>query len=295
METWLLFVVVAQFLNAVVVLVDKHVVTERMSRPASYAFFVSLMSIAVVGMIPFVQIHRPDKTTIIFSLLAAFTYIEAIIYLYKVLRRSRDASDVIPVAGAVTAISTFIFSFFILGEFLPSTFLIGSIFLVVGTLLISHFHFNRTNLIRIIISGLLLGLSSVFIKILFNHTSFADGFFWSRMANVVAAVTLLLVPGNFKYIAHDFHHSTGGTKGMILLNKIVAGIAAILVLYSIKLSNASVVNALSGLQYVFLLLFAFFFSKDLAGYFSHARHSHEVAHKIFSTSLIIIGFAIFFI
>ncbi len=124
---WLLLVLFAQLLNAVVVLIDKYLVTEKIPHSVVYAFFVGVMSSVVVLFIPTGQIFVPSATVVILSFLSGFTYIQAIVYLYKALRRTHDASDVIPVVGASTAISTFVFSYFILSELLPGSFLIASV------------------------------------------------------------------------------------------------------------------------------------------------------------------------
>lgn len=292
---WLILVVFAQLLNAFVVLADKYLVTKKIPHSTVYAFFVGIMSLVVIVLIPTGQISIPSWSLILFSLLSGFTYIQAIVYLYKALRRSNDASDVIPVVGATTAISTFIFSFFILKELLPSSFLFASIFLIIGTLLISHFSFNPKILFYIVASGICLGLSSVFIKIVLSDTSFLNGFFWSRIGNVFGALTLFLWPNNFRLIDESLQHSSSHTKFMVVLNKVLAGVAAILVLYTIKLSSASLVNALVGLQYVFLLLLGLLFGRKYSEFVYNPKHSFEIFHKIISISFIITGFVLLFI
>ncbi len=292
--SWLFLVLFAQLLNAVVVLIDKYLVTEKIPHSVVYAFFVGLMSSIVLLFIPTGQIFIPSFRILAFSLLSGFTYIQAIVYLYKALRRSHDASDVIPVVGASTAISTFVFSFFILKELLPGSFLIASVFLVIGTLLISHFSFKPKILFYIVASGLCLGLSSVFVKIVLAGTPFLNGFFWTRIGNVFGALMLFFWPNNFRLIDEAFQKTSTGTKQMIVFNKVLAGIAAILVLYAIKLSSASLVNALVGLQYVFLLLFAFFLGKKFAPYMYKKKASHELIHKTVAVSLIVFGFFLFF-
>ncbi len=292
---WLFLVVFSQLLNAVVVLIDKYLVTEKIPHSTVYSFFVGIMSGVVVLLIPTGQIFLPGTRIIVLSLLAGFTYIQAIVYLYKALRRSPDAADVIPVVGATTAISTFIFSFFILGELLPKSFLIASVFLIIGTLLISHFSFKPKIIFYILASGLFLGISSVFTKLALVGGPFINGFFWTRIGNVFGALTLFFWPENYRLIDESFQGTSSGTKAMIGINKIIAGVAAVLVLYAIKLSSASLVNALAGLQYVFLLLFTIIFGKKFSAYMYSHKHDHEVIHKTIAISFIVAGFFIFFI
>ncbi|MDD4988918.1 MAG: hypothetical protein PHV42_00635 [Candidatus Pacebacteria bacterium] len=292
---WIFLVVFAQLLNAVVVVVDKYLVTKKIPHSTVYAFFIGIMSAVVIVLIPTGQIVIPSTRILILSLLSGFTYIQAIVYLYKALRRHHDAADVIPVAGATTAISTFIFSFFILREILPTWFLFASILLIVGTLLTSHFSFKPKVFFFIIASGVCLGLSSVFVKMVLTDTTFINGFFWSRIGNTFGALVLFFWPNNFRLIDESLRQSSSRTKLVLVFNKILAGVAAVLILYTIKLSSASLVNALVGLQYVFLVLFGFFLGKKFSDYVYSPKHSYEVFHKIVSVAFIVSGFVLLFI
>ncbi len=292
---WLLLVVFAQLLNAVVVLFDKYLVTKRFPHSVVYAFFVGVMSSVVLVLVPSGKIFIPSTKILIFSLLCGFTYIQAIVYLYKALRRTKDPSDVIPVVGAATAISTFILSYVFLKELLPSSFVLASIFLVLGTLLTSHFTFKPRIFFYIFASGIFLGISSVLVKVVLSDTTFVNGFFWTRIGNLFGALTLFFWPNNLRLIREGFKSSTSGTKLLVVSNKVLAGVAAALLLYTIKLSSASVVNALVGLQYVFLLLFGFFFGKKFSEFVYNPKHSYEVFHKLISVSFIVAGFFLLFL
>ena len=140
------------------------------------------------------------------------------------------------------------------------------------------------------------GLSSVFVKIIFTKTDFLDGFFWSRMANVAGALMLLAWPGNFRAIKDSVFGSSRSTKSLILANKALAGVAFLLILLAIKLGEVSLVNAMSGMQFVFLLLFAVLFTKKMPQFFSETVHRHDVLwHKFISTMFIVIGFFLLFL
>ncbi|MDD5068391.1 MAG: EamA family transporter [Candidatus Pacebacteria bacterium] len=292
---WILLVVCAELLNALVVLFDKYLVTKKFPHSVVYAFFVGALSSIVLVLIPTGKIFFPSTKITILALLSGVTYIQAIVYLYKALRRVKDPADVVPVVGAAIAISTFIFSFFILKESLPSSFLLSSFFLILGTLLTSHFSFKPKIFFYIFASGLALGLSSVFVKIVLADTTFINGFFWSRIGNVFGALTLFFWPNNLRLIKEGFRQSSSGTKAMVVLGKVLAGVAAVLILYTIKLSSASLVNALVGLQYVFLLLFGFLFGKRFSEFVYSPKYSYEIFHKVISVSFIVAGFMLLFI
>ncbi len=300
---WIYLVIIAQFISAAVVLIDKYLVGSKTDShgsapaggPAVYTFYVSILSGVVLVILPFGWVLLPTLSVILISLAVAFSYIFSILFLYNSLKTS-DASDVAPVMGAISALSTLFFSFIILKNSLPHNFMIGFLYLIAGTFLMSHFRFDKKSSIYVILAGLLFGLSSVFTKMIFNQTTFVNGFFWSRMANVLAAVTLLLWPANLKAIVQNLKYSTKETKFLVIGNKALAGLAFLLILGAIKLGEVSVVNALGGIQFVFLLLLAFIFTYKMPEHFHEAVHrERNLIKKITASSLIIIGLYLLFI
>ncbi|OGN05088.1 MAG: hypothetical protein A2831_00195 [Candidatus Yanofskybacteria bacterium RIFCSPHIGHO2_01_FULL_44_17] len=292
--SWIYLALFAQVLSGLVILLDKFLVSSKaVSRPVVYAFYVGIMSGAVVVYFPLVS--WPTFRVIELSFVIALTYIFSILFLYKSLKIS-DASDVAPVMGAVSALSTFLFSLWLLKDALPGNFLIGFVFLVAGMFLMSRLRFSKSSTSYVILAGILFGISSVFVKIIFRETTFWDGFFWSRMANVAGAFMLLLWPGNFTAVIKNFKESRAKTKLLVVANKALAGLAFLFVLLAIRMGDVSLVNAIGGMQFVFVLLFAFILTKKIPGHFSENVHEGNVfLHKFVSTMLIVVGFFMLFI
>ncbi len=293
---WLYLALGASFLNAIVVLIDKYLlVSPAVGKPAVYAFYVGSLSAAALLLLPFGVVLSPTASIIELSLVIAFSYIFSILFLYKSLKLC-DASDVAPAVGAVSAVSTFIFGSLILRSQLPANFTPAFILLVIGTLLMSHLRFARNSTIFVILAGVLFGLSSVFLKMMFVSTTFWNGFFWSRLANVLGAMTLLLWPANVKAVFHNLKSSSFGAKFTVVFNKGLAGFAFLMFLGAVSLGEVSLVNALSGVQFVFLLFFAAIFAKRLPNFiFETAHHGRVVLHKTLATGLIIAGLLILFL
>lgn len=301
---WIFFVLLGQFLNAIVVIVDKHIVTAKVvSRPIVYTFYVSLLSIIAIFALPF-GVSVPSTVTIAASLLGALCYTFSIYLLYKSLQHT-DPSDTLPVIGGVSALTTFIASSLLLKEDLPHHFMVGFFVLVLGMVLISHFKFSRRAIYQLFGSGFFFGFSTVLVKLIFSNDTFINGFFWSRMANVLLALLMLLLPGMYKLVMGD-EKKTGQTRSkkkrkgyskvlLILSNKALAGAAFFCILLAIKHGNVSIINALAATQYIFLFIFALIWHKSFPGYFSPELHRHELVHKISATALIVLGFIILFI
>lgn len=294
--SWVVFVLIGQLLNTVVVLLDRYIVaSKKVASPAVYTFYVSLCSVFVVAMLPFGAVTIPTVTTMWLSLAAAASYIFSIYFLFTSLRTSAPF-EVVPVVGGVAALSTFFCSYLFLDQGLPSHFIPGFVILTLGMLLISHFDFNWRSLISLTVSGITFGLSTTLVKLLFLHDTFANGFFWSRMGNVAGALAMIIVvPGLLRHLHSDSNHSPRSGKYLIIVNKIIAGIAFLCILLAIKGGDVALVNALSAIQYVYLFMCALFFGSLFPEYLDRSIHKHEIVRKVSATALIVIGFFVLFL
>ncbi|MDP3696643.1 MAG: DMT family transporter, partial [Candidatus Taylorbacteria bacterium] len=299
---WIYFALLAQLINAGVVLLDKFLLTSKsVARPLVYVFYVSMLSGTAFLLLPFKLIFPrqlvfwPTGPVIWLSLTIGLAFTLSIYFLYNALS-SADASDVAPVVGAVSALATLLFSFLLLGGVLTGNFLLGFVFLTAGTALMSYFRFNRRIIGYVLLAGIFFALSAVTVKMLFNITSFWNGFFWSRLGNVAVALPLLLWPANRKIFRHNFQVSTLQTKFLVLASKFAAGIAFLLILTAISFGNVALVNALVGTQFIFLLLFALIFTKRFPGYFYETVHHHvAIIQKVLATLLIVAGYFLLFV
>ncbi len=311
--SWILLAVVAQCINAGVALVDKYIVTSEkvLPQPFVYAFYTCILAglwivLFLVGILPvpffqtiampsLLHVEYPNLIVANLSLFSAYTFFIALVALYTALK-SADASDVIPVVGAVSAMVSFGLSHFFLGARLTPNFIIGLLLLSAGTLLVSHLRFTWKTALTSILAGLFFAIHYVTIKGLFNETSFDNGFFWSRMAFFVVAASMLLVPGWLEKIRTQTKATTRHSGVLVLANKFLAGIGSILILKATALGSVSVVQALGGLQFVFILLLTLFFGhrtpKECG---ENIRNVREIYHKIAFVALITIGFFVLFI
>lgn len=293
MYIWIFIVLIAQFMNAIVVLLDKYVI-RQVSQPVVYAFAVGILSVIPIVLVPFGVVDAPSAIIVLNALAAGCAFIVSVVLLYRALAIS-DTSDVAPVMGGAAALSTLVFSLLVLRDTLPESFFLGFTLLVIGTFLVSHYRLSYRSLTYAVVAGILFGLSSVLIKNMFIVTTFLDAFFWSRMGNVFAAL-LLLIPGESRHaIMHDVTHQKPQLALLIIGNKALTGTAVFLTLVAINLGNVSLVSALAGLQFVFLLLFAVAAGKRFPQYFPHETHQHALIPKILAVFFILAGFFTLFI
>jgi drug/metabolite transporter (DMT)-like permease len=307
---WILLATAGQFLNALVAILDKYIVTDEniLPRPFVYAFYSCLITgfwvvIYLLGFIPglsdlgaptFKNVQSPTIQVVGMSFLAAYTFFMALVSMYDGLKKA-DASDVMPVIGAVAAVSSFGMSFLFLGTQLTPNFIWGIALLTVGTLLVSQMHFTKTVILQTIHSGIFFALHYIAMKGLFLETSFDDGFFWSRISFVVFALSLLLVPSYFAKITQQTQKTTKKGGILVLTAKVFAGIAAFMLLKATDIGDVTVVQALDGLKYVFIIVISLMFGKFIPVAAGENKHDTQtIMRKVLYVLVISIGFVMLF-
>ena len=308
MELWLWLVVVAQLFLAGAALIDKYVVSSETTvlRPFTYTFWISILAsgsmliylfswlpIPIAGLeIPsFANIQAPTLTVFALAVTAAYAFFTALLSMFTALKTA-DASDVVPVIGAMSAVFTFLLSYFFLGNTLSPNFFIGFIFLVIGTLLVSTFRLSSHNVLSVMHAGVMFGLHYVCIKALFLETNFDTAFFWSRLAIVGIALSMLLIPYYYQKVMIRTRRAKRKDGALLLSSKILGGFASILILKAIEFGDVSIVQALGGLQYLILLGFS-------ACCFNRTWGENvtlmDVIQKAIAIPLIVLGFFFLFI
>lgn len=308
---WILLAVAAQFISAIVALIDKHIVSDEKTfpKPFVYAFytclisgawvsvyFISLLPLPLQGLhIPsFENVLRPSLNVVALSFLSAYTFFTALTAMFSALK-DHDASDVIPVIGAVSALGSFGLGYFFLGTTLTPNFMLGIALLATGTLLVSRLRFPVKTALISFYSGLFFALHYVVLKGLFLQTSFDNGFFWSRVAFMFFALTLLMIPSYWERVREQTRSTSKPARFLILTNKVLAGVSTILVLKATDLGDVAVVQALGGLQFVFILLLGIFFSRKQTNVPIAEKYSRaDILQKAIFVAVISFGFLVLF-
>jgi drug/metabolite transporter (DMT)-like permease len=308
---WILLAVGAQFLNAIVAIIDKHIVTNDriLPRPFVYAFYTCLIAglwviVYVIGLIPlpfewfhipsFANVSRPTLEVVALSILSAYTFFTALVSMFTALRTA-DASDVVPVIGATSAIASFLLGYFFLHVPITHNFMLGIGLLAFGTFLVSKYHFPFKTAMLAAHAGIFFALHYVSIKGLFQITSFDDGFFWSRIGFMFYAVSLLVNPTFFEKIRQQTKITTKRAKVLIVSNKVVAGVSTILILKATDLGDVAVVQALGGLQFVFILLIGIFVTiRPSRGHVHEIYKRETILQKALFVTIIAFGFLVLF-
>tara|TARA_B100000745_G_scaffold64494_3_gene38063 strand:+ start:1343 stop:2275 length:933 start_codon:yes stop_codon:yes gene_type:complete len=309
--SWIFLAAGGQFVNAIVAILDKFIVSDDklLPRPFVYAFFTCLFTggwilVYVLGYIPVFSdlgvpnlsnVESPTIQVVGMAFLAAYSFFMALVSMYTALKVA-SASTVMPVIGAVSATATFVMSYLVLGNTFSVNVIFGISLLVFGTLMVSTMHFRRGVVLHTVHSGIFFALHYIALKGLFDETSFDDGFFWSRIGFVLFALSLLLVPAYWSNIKGQTKNTTRKGGMFVVGTKVLAGIAAFMLLKATDWGDVAVVQALDGLKFVFIVLLGILFGRYIPKTAGENDHSSgAIIKKVLYVSIISIGFVILFI
>ncbi len=309
--SWLLLATIGQFINAIVAFLDKYIVSDEkvLPKPFVYAFYSCLLTgfwiiIYFLGYIPTLanlgfptleNVGKPSIQVVGMSFLAAYTFFMALVSMYEALKKA-EAVNVMPVIGTISALATFGMSYLFLDITLTNNFMWGIIVLSLGTLLVAQSIPKRDIVLNLIHSGVFFALHFISMKGLFLETNFDDGLFWSRVGFVLFAMSLLLVPHYFDRINEQTKTTSVRTGFLIISTKVLAGVAAFLLLKATHLGDVSVVQALDGLKFVFILLITILFSTILPSTITkHEVRPKETMRKVLYVAIIAVGYFILFL
>lgn len=296
--TWLLIAVGGYLLNAFSALTDKFLLKRTIQEPVVYAFFVSVLGLIAFVFAPF-DFRFPGFSIFLISLAAGLTYVAALLIFFSALKRS-ETSIIVSTVGGLTPLFVFAFAAIILREILSTVQIIAFFVILVGTYLISKETGLRNKISKQLLfwalaAGLLFGLSHVLSKFVYINHSFGSGIIWRSIGMFAGAAILFLIPANREKIIKEIKESEIKMSGLFLGGQLAAALSFILVNYAFSLGSIALVNALAGIQYVFLFLLVIFLSKKHPQIIKEPLTKKIISRKIVSLALIVGGIFILLI
>lgn len=295
---WLIITIFAYFLLAVVALGDKYLLAGP-PNPKIYSFYVGVLGILSLLLIPFVGFFIPDIWQIFLSFLAGAIFIFVLFGLYNGLEYF-EASRIVPAIGGLLPLFTFgLIYFFSKGDMpLSSWHILSFILLLVGTVLITFKTkkaFFSQSLKISALSAFLFALAFFLTKQVYLSQPFWSGFIWLRIGGFLTALGFLGTREVRKEIfSHKFTFQKK-TGTFFLINQAMGAGAAILQNWAIALVPLGFlpfVNALEGTKYVFLFLLVTLISLKFPEFLEEETKEKILAQKIAAILLIGLGLVI---
>ncbi len=309
---WLLITIFAYLLNAVAMVVDKTLLKKEIENPVVYAFYIAFLgAVIMLAVLPFF-LFLPSATDFFVSLLAGAAFAFALVLMFMSLKKD-DASRVTPMIGGLVSIFVLFFASFLVSEKLTVDQYLGAFLLFIGTILISFdlgksFNHNsdikkisfkvlpqiRNTLWLALSAALFFAFSHVLSKYVYDQITFWPGFIWTRFGAFLTVLLMFIVKDNRRALINSFkksRNSSSGarTGGLLIFGQFCGGSSAFLVQYATALSLVSLVQALQGIQYVFVFALVIILTKFYPRVLKEKLSQEVVWQKISALFLICLG------
>lgn len=294
---WLLITISSYLILAIVSLVDKYLLTSSIPNPKVYTFYVGILGILVFLLVPFVGFYIPEISQIILALSAGALYIYALFWFFKTLRLF-ETSRVVPAIGGMVPLFTFGLIYILSSgkEILSFPEIIAFVLLIFGSILIT---LERKKLITFkslqlsVLTAFLFSLAFVLTKYVYLVQPFWNAFIWMRIGGFLLALGLFIfVPEIKKEIFRKREYFPKKTAAIFLSNQAAGAGANILQNWAIFLAPliyVPIINALAGVQYVFIFTFAILFSLKFPEILKEEISKEIIFQKIIAILSIVTG------
>lgn len=299
MISWVYIAIIAYFLTALNSVVDKYLLGRSIPHPIVYAFYVGVFSIFTIILTPFGFVW-PGWVQFGAALFVGIVFLLALISFFAALKAD-EASRMVSIVGGITPIFILILSTVIFGDSLKGNEYYALALLVLGTVVISArrnracsiFQLNKHECARgtelAILAALFFALFFISARFVFDNQEFISGFIWTRIGSFLAAFLLLLIPSNRRLIFNTTKKVGAKMGGLFIANKALAGFAFLMLNYAIAIGNVTLVNALEGVKYLFLLLLVFVISKFRPAILQEETTPLILLQKSIAITLIFLG------
>lgn len=286
---WLVIVTIGYLLNAISSVVNKSLLNKDIPNPVVYTFYICILGLAVFALAPF-GLAWIGFNMFIISLIAGILFTGALLSMFTALLND-EVSRVIPLIGGLQPVFVFWLAFFFLGERLLNNQVIAFVLVLLGGLLIT-IRWQKASRQQVklfflsLLSALLFALSFVLSKYIFDSTDFISGFIWTRVGSFLGAVVLLLWAVNRKAIFGNVK-TAGRTVGLIfILGQVAGALSFIMINWAMAMGSVTLVNALQGLQYVFLFIIVLLLAKRYPEWLKENTRGLVLVQKIIAILLI---------
>lgn len=261
--TWLVITISAYFILAVVSLIDKYILTGSIPNPKIYAFYSGVLGLALLLIIPFVGFYIPSAFQVTLSLLTGILSIFSLFLLYRAISLF-EPSRIIPVIGSLNALFTFLLVYFFSSgkETLGYREIAAFLLLLSSSFLITYEKEKKISFQSLkfsIPAALVFALCLVLTKYVYLGQEFWNGLIWMRIGGFIMVLCLLLFSGDVREEILKKKKFIPARPGLLLFDQGLGAGANLLLNFAVFLSPLaylSIMNALVGVQYAFLLVLA---------------------------------------
>ncbi len=289
--------VLAYVLNAGGIVIDKILIKNSLSNPVTYTFFVSVLQLLILVLIPFGFTLNFDNAFYLAVASGIISVFGLLTFYYSLLKN--EASVVGPIVGVFNPLSAFILGWLILSQSLSPTQTIAFIILIFGAIILTLNFWQKSlksfskNFFWMAFSGLLFGISYVLLRQSYLSTSFLNGLIISRTAAGIFALSFLILPNLRQQIfSKGPHRSSINSKStlvLLMIGQTMGALSGLLITFGVSLASPALVNSVFGIQYVIILAAALILKENHPHLLEESLSKKSIAQKIAGAIILSIG------
>lgn len=267
--SWILIAVIGYFFLGLVNIGDKIFLGNFIPNYKAYTFLISVLGLIIWVVSPW-YLRWNGFYIFIISLLSGVLFTLALFSFFYSLQIGK-VSRVVPLIGGMVPVFSFIFSLLFLDTVFKPFQIWAFLFLTLGSVvlvrlpyrthfwhhiwdIVFHHKHSRKYLYIAIFSALFFALSFVSSKYVYGHSGFINGFIWIRLGSAFAGLFILLNKDNRKAVRKAIDKVLS-KKGILFFgNQGFGAVGFFLQNLAISKGVVAIVNAMQGVQYVFVIL-----------------------------------------
>lgn len=269
--TWVFIAVLGYMSMALSQLLDKALLKVVFKEVKAFVFLIAVLNILALVLIPYGVTQLPMDVFWIAIIGGAFFIVALIPFLSAL--QGDEASRVIPLVGGAVPVFTLLGEALFLSVRLSAIHYLSFGLLVIGSIILTISHSGSSkrsslSILKALLGAALFAASFVMTKYVFDNTTFVNGFFWMRLGGVFVALALLFSQDVRLGLKQFFTENSLLLQSGYFATQALNGGGFVLQSYAISLASVSLVNALQGSQYLFVIAFvavAAKFKPDLLG------------------------------
>ncbi|MDP2586593.1 MAG: DMT family transporter [Candidatus Komeilibacteria bacterium] len=303
---WFSIAIASFFLLSVAAVIDKFLLTKTRVVPLAFAFYIALGGILSSALLFFeAEFYWPAFSQLWILAVGGAALFFGLYFMFKAVEVS-EVSKANPLIVSLTPLFVWLLSFGLGLELISWQKILGIIFLLIGGYYLSqvgqiHARINKQAWLFIALAALGLGLVNVLSKLSYDQMPFISSFVWIRWFTLLAAIIFVAISGKWQEIILANKKSgqeevkIKSALGIFIFGQVAGSAGVILMQYAIKLGNVILVTALSGLQFLFILLLVYLFSRFYPKILHEDISRNFIGQKIAWSLVLVLGVILIFL
>jgi Predicted membrane protein len=294
---WLIYAFSGPILWALSTHIDKYLV-ERYFKQGSVAVLMVFTAIIGVLALPFIWLFQPgvvalDYESMLVIAASGILYMGAI-YFYLQALQTEEASTIAPFFQAA-GVFGLILGYFVLGEQISNSQIIGVLLIIVGSVILSLRFGQGTSQVKkqlvvlMLFCALAISLSSLIFKFFAVRDEFWTTTFWNFFGQVLFGVILMLAAENRRQFTEMIHANAEALLSVNIANELINLGGNLGMRYTLLLAPLGVVQAISSTTSFFVLFFGVILSLFFPNFAREEINIGSLTQKIIATTLVVAG------